>query len=145
MRRIRSRYATGFLALGLAAVLLGGCAGQRASSMPLPPARTLQPSDLASLAGVWEGALEGTPGTGTLGGRSASATVTVAPDGSYTSNINGLPGSGKAGIQGGRVVFEGSSTRGTATLHEGGGRRVLKGQGTWVGISGDTAFELTKR
>ena len=51
---------------------------------------------------------------------------------------------GTASIHG-KVVFEGSVTRGTATLHEGSGRRVLKGEGTWVGFDGQSAFELTKR
>jgi hypothetical protein len=48
----------------------------------------------------------------------------------YEENVSGLPGSGKARIEGGKIVFEGSNTRGTATLHEGDGRRVPKGQGT---------------
>ena len=42
-------------------------------------------------------------------------------------------------------MFEGSGARGTATLYEGDGRRVLKGEGTWVGYAGNTEFELTKR
>jgi hypothetical protein len=69
----------------------------------------------------------------------------VAPDGSYTSNVDGVPGQGRGRIEGGKIVFEGSATRGTATLHEGDGRRVIVGQGTWVGFPGDSAFELTKR
>jgi hypothetical protein len=71
--------------------------------------------------------------------------VTVSPDGSYTSSVDGVPGAGKARIEGGWVVFEGSTTRGTATLHEADGRRVLKGEGTWVGLDGHAEFELTKR
>jgi hypothetical protein len=116
------------------------------SAMPLPAAKTLQPADLASLAGEWQGTLKGATGTGPASaGRPASGRVTVSPDGSYTSNVNNLPGSGKARIDGGKLVFEGSGTRGTATLHEGDGRRVLKGEGTWVGFDGNTEFELTKR
>ena len=71
--------------------------------------------------------------------------MVVAPDGSFTSNVNNVPGVGKARIEGGQVVYEGSGMRGTATLHEGDGRRVLKGAGTWVGFDGNTEFELTKR
>ena len=67
------------------------------------------------------------------------------PDITLTTNINGIPGVGKARIEGGKVVFEGSATRGVATLYEGAGRRVLKGDGTWVGYDGRSAFELTKR
>jgi hypothetical protein len=133
----------GGVTLAFAVMLAAGCATTPAT--PLPPAKALQPSDLASLAGEWGGSLRGTMGTGPLAGRSAVGFVTIAPDGSYTSNVSGLPGSGKARIEGGKLVFEGSATRGTATLHEGDGRRVLKGQGTWVGFDGSSEFELTKR
>jgi hypothetical protein len=135
----------GRLALLLPVLLVGGCAGTGTPAMPLPPARVLQPSDLASLAGEWQGTLRGTVGIGHHPGRSAAGRVTVLPDGSYTSNVDGAPGVGKARIEGVWVVFEGSTTRGTATLHEGGGRRVLKGEGTWVGLDGRTEFELTQR
>ena len=137
----------GGLTLTLFVLLASGCAGTGTSTaMPLPPAKMLQAGDLASLAGEWEGTLEGVAGSGPLAGRRAQLVrVTVAPDGSYTSNINGIPGMGKGRIEDGKVVFDGSATRGVATLHEGGGRRVLKGEGTWVGVNGQSAFELTRR
>ena len=133
------------LLVALAVVLVGGCAGTGTqAAKPLPPAKALQPTDLASLAGDWEGTLEG--GSGPFTGRRTSLVrVTVAPDGSYTTNISGVPGAGKGRIEDGKVVFEGSATRGVATYHEGDGRRVLKGEGTWVGFDGRSAFELTKR
>jgi hypothetical protein len=64
------------------------------------------------------------PGRGTTGpvpGRTANVRVTVAPDGSFTSNLDGNPGVGKGQIKRGKIVFDGSVTRGTATLHEGDG------------------------
>ena len=61
--------------------------------------------------------------------------MTIAPDGSYTTNIDGNPGVGKGRIEGGKVIFEGSATRGVATLHEADGRRVLKGEGTGSGTT----------
>lgn len=126
-------------------VLTGGCAGTPPAA-PLPPAKALQPGDLASLAGEWQGTLEGVGGSGPLGGRRAQLVrVTVAPDGTFTSNINGMPGVGSGRIEDGKVVFEGSATRGVATYHEGDGRKVLRGEGTWVGVNGRSAFELTKR
>jgi hypothetical protein len=121
-------------------MLASGCAG----AVPLPPAKALQPSDLASLAGEWQGTLRGTLGAGHRAGESVLGRVVVAPDGSYTSNINGVPGVGRARIEGGKIVFEGSTTRGTATLHEGDGRRILRGEGTWVGLDGNSTFELTR-
>jgi hypothetical protein len=138
---------SGGLALAFAVTLVSGCAGTGTgtSAAPLPPAKMLQPSDLASLAGEWHGTLRSAPGAGGFPGRSADGRVTIAPDGSYTTNISGALGAGKARIEGGKVVFEGSNTRGTGTLYEGGGRRVLKGEGTWVGFDAASEFELTKR
>lgn len=133
------------LALALAVILVSGCAGTSTPAAPLPPAKVLQPSDLPSLAGEWRGTLKGSPGAGGFPGRSADGRVTIAPDGSYTTNVSGALGVGKARIVGGQIVFEGSNTRGTATLYEGGGRRVLKGEGTWVGFDARSEFELTKR
>lgn len=129
----------------VAAMIVGGCAGREMSSAPLPPAKALQPGDLARLAGEWHGTLRGVGSTGPLPGRTANARVTVAPDGSFTSNVDGAPGAGKGRIEGGKIVFEGSTTRGTATLHEGGGRSVIVGEGTWVGFPGNSAFEITRR
>ena len=140
MRSKRVAWAGG---LTLIVLLVSGCAS---TAMPLPPAKMLQAGDLASLAGEWQGTLRGVVGgTGPLAGRAANARVTIAPDGSYTTSIDGNPGVGKGRIEGGKVIFEGSATRGVATLHEADGRRVLKGEGTWVGYDGQSAFELTKR
>lgn len=135
----------GAFVLLVAAILANGCASTGTSTMPLPPAKMLQPSDLAGLAGEWYGTLKGAPGSGSFQGRSADGRVTIAPDGSYTTNVSGVPGVGKARIEAGKIIFEGSNTRGTGTLHEGGGRRVLKGEGTWVGFNAASEFELTKR
>jgi hypothetical protein len=138
------QWLAGFV-LFVAAMLASGCASTSAPAMPLPPAKTLQPSDMASLAGEWHGTIRGSGVTNPAVGRSAIGTMILAPDGSYTTNISGQPGAGKARIEGGKLVFDGSFTRGTATLHEGDGRRVLKGEGTFVGFTGSSEFELTKR
>ena len=71
--------------------------------------------------------------------------MTIAPDGSFTSNIDGMPGTGRGRIEGGRILFEGAAAEGRAALHEGGGRQMLVGEGTWVGFPGNSAFEITKR
>ena len=121
---------SGFLVLALGVMLASGCAGTGSPAMPLPPAKMLQPSDLASLAGEWHGTLRAAMGTGPAGaGRSAVGRVTVAPDGSYTSNVDGSPGAGKARIVGGSILFEGSATRGAATLHEGDAAPRPEGRG----------------
>ena len=82
------------LALVAIVMVVGGCAGREMSSAPLPPAKALQPADLAGLAGDWQGTLRGTGTTGPASaGRTAHLRVTIAPDGSFTSNIDGIPGS----------------------------------------------------
>jgi hypothetical protein len=142
----KSVWARSVAVLALVAAFAVGCGGRQAQTeAPLPPAKNLQASDLASLAGEWQGTLRGVGSSGPLPGRTANARVTVAPDGSFTTNIDGVPGQGKGRIEGGRILFEGSTTRGTATLHEGGGRRVIVGEGTWLGFPGNSAFQLTKR
>jgi hypothetical protein len=136
----------GGLALVVAGLVGSGCAKRAMSTAELPPAKTLQPADMAGLAGEWQGTLRGTGTTGpATAGRSANLRVTIAPDGSFTSNIDGIPGAGRGRIEGGRIVFEGSTARGTAMLHEGDGRRMLVGEGTWVGFTGNSAFQLTRR
>lgn len=134
------------LALVAIVMVVGGCAGRETSSAPLPAAKALQPADLAGLAGEWRGTLRGTGTTGpAAAGRTANLRVTIAPDGSFTSNIDGVPGVGRGRIEGGRILFEGSTARGSAALHEGEGRRVLVGEGTWVGFAGSGSFQVTKR
>jgi hypothetical protein len=138
----------GLLTVALVTMAASGCSSVRttAPATPLPPAKAVQPSDLASLAGEWHGTLRGVAGSsGPLQGRTVNVRVTLAPDGTFTSNVDGMPGMGTSRVAAGVIVFEGSTTRGTATLHEGGGRRVLKGQGSWVGFDGQSEFEVTKQ
>jgi hypothetical protein len=134
---------TAVLTLFAMLVLIGGCA--TTPPAPLPPGRALQPADLASLAGQWTGMGTGAPGGSGFSGRQTLVQVTMGADGTYSSTVNSRIGMGKVAIVGGKVVFEGSGARGTATLHEGGGRRVLVGEGTWVGGDGSMSFELTRR
>ena len=96
------------LALVAIVMVVGGCAGREMSSAPLPPAKALQPADLAGLAGEWQGTLRGYRDDGArVRGRTANLRVTVAPDGSFTSNIDGVPGVGKGRIEGGQDPLRG--------------------------------------
>jgi hypothetical protein len=104
----------------------------------------LQAVDLSSLAGEWVGTLRGKPLSGAPT-YSAATRVTVARDGSFTATVDGQAGVGQASIQGGTIVFAGSILRGSARLHEGGGRSVLAGEGRLVGREGEATFELTRR
>lgn len=122
-------------------VLGSGCA----TAPPLPPSRALQAGDLASLAGEWQGMATGSAGPSGFDGRQDLVRLTLKADGSYSTMIGLRTGIGKVTIDGGKVLFEGSGARGSATLHETGSRRVLVGEGTWVGFDGTNRFELTKR
>ena len=80
-------------------IVLSGCAGTGPAAMPLPPAKMLQPADLASLAGEWQGTLrrggQG-PGPASIAERTGVGRVSIASDGTYTSNFSGAMGTGKA-------------------------------------------------
>lgn len=118
-----------------------GCA----TTPPLPPPEVLNPGDLRSLAGEWEGTVTGAIGPGTLAGPRFSVRLTVAADGTFTSNVDGKPGQGTARIEDGKLVFVGSNSRGSAALYKQSGRSVLRGEGTLVGTSGWSTFEVTRR
>ena len=127
-------------------VVAAGCAsGPQASAPPLSPAKALQPGDLKMLAGEWEGTIRGSTGPGQFGGSSFPVRVTVGEDGKFTSNISGRPGEGTATIVDGKLAIAGSTANGVATLHERGGKQVLRGEGRLVGIDGTSQFEVTKR
>src|SRR5262245_41784302 len=90
------------LTLVLAGAFDAGCAGTMDSpAAALPPAKTLQPGDMAGLAGDWQGTLEGSGSAGAAAsaGRRANLRVTIAPDGKFTSNIDGTPGVGSGRIE----------------------------------------------
>jgi hypothetical protein len=124
-------------------VLAAACA---TALPPLSPPKTLQPGDIRSLAGQWEGSATGNVGPAPfMGSAFHSVQLTLAEDGSFRSIVDGKLGQGTARIADGRIVFEGSLTRGTATIHERAGRPVMRGDGTLIGIQGWSAFELTRK
>jgi hypothetical protein len=130
------------LLLVVAVASLAGCA--MAPPAPLPPAVTLQPGDLKTLAGEWEGTVTGSR-TGTFDGPRLSGTMSVKEDGSFTSNLSGQPGVGQLRVADGKLMYEGANMRGTATVYGTGKDQVLKGQGTWVGSPGQSSVEMKRR
>lgn len=131
--------------MALAALVFAIATGCATAPPPLPPARALQPGDLRTLAGVWEGTTTGAVGASTFAGRRMAVRVTLAEDGTFTSIVDNLLGQGTARVADGKLAYEGAGSRGTATLHEVGGRSVLRGEGTMVGLAGWTVFELVRR
>jgi hypothetical protein len=126
----------------VAVASLAGCATTPAPA--LPPAVTLQPADLKSLAGEWEGSVTGSR-SGTFDGPRLSGTMSVKEDGSFTSNLSGQPGVGQLRIVDGKLTYEGANMRGTATVHGTGKDQVLVGQGTWVGSPGQSSVQMKRR
>jgi hypothetical protein len=130
------------VALAVALAFLAGCASS--PSAPLPPAMTLQAGDVKSLAGEWEGLVTGSR-SGTFDGPRIAGRVSITEDGTFTSNLGGAPGMGTFRVVDGKAVYEGANMRGTATLYGSGAQQVLKGEGTWVGSTGQSSFELRRR
>jgi hypothetical protein len=93
------------------------------SDPPLPPTRTLQAGDLASLAGQWEGFCQ-------RDGFHIPMAATVRDDGSIELAENDPPTlrfRAKLSIHDGRVAYTGRET-GEFVLHQDGARRGLVGQ-----------------
>ncbi len=97
------------------ATLVAGCAS-------LPPPTSIE--GLASLAGTWRGRMTGPTG-------SAPVLLAIQDDGSYHGILYVEPTYREVGgvisvIGQGRTRYGGTEGNGTVTLHEGGGRRVLR-------------------
>jgi hypothetical protein len=125
----------------LALVVVTGCA----TAPSAPAGRMIPITDLAMLAGEWEGTLTGAVGGGSFTGPRFPARVTVGRDGTFTSVVDGKPGQGSARIENGKLVYQGTNSAGTATLYDRGGRQVLRGEGRLVGYDGMSMFEATRR
>jgi hypothetical protein len=96
----------GFLMSLAALFTLIGCS-------TLPPAKPI--NDLAGIAGTWKGTLSMRSG-------SEPGTLTISPDGKYTSERTSGKSSGSLSLKEGKAVTD----RGTIyTLHEGEGKRIL--------------------
>src|SRR5262245_64384770 len=85
----------------VAMAILAGCA--TTPPPPLPPATMLQAGDVKSMVGEWQAKATGTAGQGAYGGPGLSGKVTVKEDGTFTSNLGGVPGVGTWKIVKGKV------------------------------------------
>ena len=102
----------------LSVVALSGCAS-------LPPAQPAR--DLKSIAGKWECTITTTSST-----KGIPSSITISENGAFETIIPSAsnPGPrfvGSYRVEGAKYVWKSETTgrTGTATLHEGGGRRVL--------------------
>jgi hypothetical protein len=106
-------------------ILVSGCA-------TLPPAKSI--SDIGNIVGKWEGTYDSAQGRLPL-------TMSFKTDGTYEAVLQRtIRSEGAIYVSGGKAHFRSATTSrtGTLTLHEGNGKRLLKG-------STDDAidFELT--
>jgi hypothetical protein len=124
------------------------CASQRTRAAQSPPsdapAAAVAATDVNSLAGKWRGWY-----TGTSGG-SVPLEVEVKPDGTYTSRIGTVAGTGAFKVAGGKIITSGHllgpegpfDRTAVATLMERNGRPVVKGEGK--SDRGPYSFEMMK-
>jgi hypothetical protein len=107
-----------------------------ASSTELDAASRSRPtpvaiSDIKSVAGRWSGILHGRPG----GTRQQDwVELALHEDGTYTlasaRTIGVFSGSGTLSLADGRLVSQGEKAQVMLTLHQGGGKRFLRVEGT---------------
>ena len=125
---------------GLGRLMLAVCAVFAVACSTLPPAR--QATDVSAIAGKWRGTMYGRAGA-------VGAVMDIAPDGRYVTKTDtpiGQLGSvftGTVTVQDGKFRYRSETTgsTGTLVLHEGGGKRVLAGQGDVGGSSHLVAVE----
>jgi hypothetical protein len=125
----------------VAAISMLGCA-----ALEKPKPRTIQPGDLKSLAGAWDGYVIGP------GGSSERGELTINPDGTYGARMGAFSSTGVLRVVDGMLVAESKTTTGGASigprqstmmLGEQGGTLVLTGRGQ--SQAGPFSFEVKKR
>ena len=133
----------------VAVVLIGmavaACTGPRpAGTLPSTP---ISITDFKTVAGVWEGILEGRPGSAS---RTDWIMMEIGADGSYSfatfRQIGVFQGSGTLRLSDGRLFLQGpEGGSATFTLYEGDGRRMLSADALTRGGARLTANLTPKR
>lgn len=111
-----------------------------------PPLKAVPPGDVKNLAGVWNGWIVGPSG------KSEQAELTINPDGTYVSRMQGFTTTGVLQVTGSTILADSQTATGgvavgqrhaTMMLGERAGALVLSGQGQ--SAAGPFSFEVTKR
>ena len=107
-----------------------------ASAMLFAEERSVAVSDLKELVGEWHGSLSGVRG-GTV-----PYTLWVSEDATWKAVSSNAPSNGTLRLDQGVIRFFSQTTgrRGTLTLHEVDGKRILRLQG-----EGGASFEVTRK
>lgn len=128
----RFPYAAG---VAIVALLVTACAS-------VPPNRPV--SDLKGIVGRWEG-FGGAKAAGPL--QSGRVELTIREDGSGELFLPQLRGGTRVPVSftvsDGKVLYETSLSRGTLTLHEGDGKRLLQGEAVRKDGTGTSWIELS--
>jgi hypothetical protein len=112
------------LIVALIASVIAGCASQGT-------AKKLTAADAALLPGTWGGRVNPPGGTSML-----PATLTIRPDGTYSTNAGAFSTAGKAEIRDGYVQFFSTSGSGPTGAGDRSGSAVLMDRGTSWGLEG---------
>jgi hypothetical protein len=126
---------------------LAACARQRTTTQTMPseaPAAAVRATDVNALAGKWHGWYMGTSGG------AQPLQVDVRPDGTYTSRIGTLTGTGTFQVSEGKILTSGEllgpqapfERAAVATLMDRKGRPVIRGEGKTT--RGPYTFEIVK-
>ena len=116
-----------WLLVATLSLTVAGCAEKSQSPPALSPVAI---TDIGSVVGKWAG-----PVTGLTTRRDEGdwVNVVIAPDGTYdfgiARTIGVFAGKGKLTVQDGKLALHGDRGNSTLTLFEGGGKRVLRGDG----------------
>ena len=124
------RKAHGLMMIVLVAGAIAGCASAGT-------AKKLTAADAALLPGVWQGTINPPGGT-----RTVTGTLTIKPDGTYSTDAGAFSSSGKAEIKNGFVQFISTSGTGGLAVGERSGTAVLMDRGTTWGLSGSGSAEI---
>ena len=110
--------------IALIVSITGTTSSATAQTTSTPPAtRVLQPEDVSSFAGTWEGWAQ------FPGGTRFSISRTIKADGTFRTVSQPGISTGRLWISDGKILYETGNSTGTMTLREEGGKRILSWQG----------------
>ena len=124
MRGHAKSYGHGILMIVLVAAMIGGCASAGT-------ARKLTAADASLLPGLWQGTVN-PPGGSTM----VPGTLTIRPDGTYTTEAGAFSSTGKVEIKDGFVQFVSTGGTGPLAAGERSGSAVFMDRDTRWGLAG---------
>ena len=119
-----------WLLVATLSLAVAGCAETTQSTQSPPALSPVAITDIGSVAGKWAGPVTGLATRRTEGDW---VNVVIGPDGTYDfgvyRTIGMFGGKGKLTVQDGKLALHSDRGNSTLALFEGGGKRVLRGDG----------------